>query len=100
MKKNYRLFYCPKCKKEEIRKDNPYKTTLYNIRDGYGRPIQHYKCECGNYLAGSIDISDWIDNIDINFYNNNIEYCKIIIKNYNEGGYYYNADMLNKIRKE
>ena len=32
-----KLFYCPKCKKEEIRNDNPYKheETIVNIRDGY-----------------------------------------------------------------
>lgn len=81
-----RLFYCPECSKEEIRNDNPYKgeETITNVRDGYGRPINHYKCECGNYLAGSIDVSGWTDD------KHAIEYCKETINGYNRGGCYYN----------
>lgn len=78
-----RLFYCPACGKEEIRSDDPYKTerTVLNLRDGYGRPITHYKCECGNYLAGSMDISGWEEHM--------IRYCKDTIRGYNKGGSYY-----------
>lgn len=78
-----KLFYCPICGKEEIRNDNPYKNerTITNIRDGYGRPISHYKCECGNYLAGSMDISGWDEHM--------IQYCKDIIRGYNKDGCYY-----------
>ena len=56
-----RLFYCPECNKEEITNSELYKNeyTINNMRDGYGRPIRHYKCECGNYLAGSMDINGW-----------------------------------------
>ena len=84
-----RLFYCPECNKEEIRNDDPYKYeyTISNIRDGYGRPIIHYKCECGNYLAGSMDVNGWIDD------KNAIEYCKETIQGYNRGGCYYNHSM-------
>lgn len=80
-----RLFYCPECNKEEIRNDDPYKNeyTISNMRDGYGRPIRHYKCECGNYLAGSMDVDGWVDDKDA------IEYCKVTIKGYNRGGCYY-----------
>lgn len=80
-----RLFYCPECNKEEIRNDDPYKNeyTISNMRDGYGRPIRHYKCECGNYLAGSMDVNGWVDDKDA------IEYCKETIKGYNRGGCYY-----------
>ena len=80
-----RLFYCPKCKKEEIREDDPYRyeETIINMRDGWGRPIRHYKCECGNYLAGSMDVSDWIDDP------NAILYCKGLIVDYNPGGCFY-----------
>ena len=82
-----RLFYCPKCKKEEIRSDNPYRyeETIVNMRDGYGRPIRHYKCECGNYLAGSMDVNGWLDNPDA------VLYCKGLIKDYNPGGCYYDG---------
>lgn len=80
-----RLFYCPECNKEEIRNDDPYKNeyTISNMRDGYGRPIRHYKCECGNYLAGSMDINGWVDDKDA------ILYCKETIEGYNRGGCYY-----------
>ena len=80
-----KLFYCPKCKKEEIRNDNPYRheETIANMRDGYGRPITHYKCECGNYLAGSMDVNGWEDNPDA------ILYCKETIEGYNPGGCFY-----------
>lgn len=84
-----KLFYCPKCKKEETREDNPYRyeETIINMRDGWGRPIQHYKCECGNYLAGSMDVSDWADDPDA------ILYCKETIEGYNPGGCYYDGFM-------
>lgn len=54
-----RLFYCPKCHREQKLTFNPYKEeeTIINIRDGYGRPIRNYRCECGYYLAGSMYIS-------------------------------------------
>lgn len=80
-----RLFYCPECNKEEIRNDDPYKYehTINNMRDGYGRPITHYKCECGNYLAGSMDINGWEED------KNAILYCKETIQGYNRGGCYY-----------
>ena len=82
-----RLFYCPKCQKEEIREDNPYRyeETITNMRDGYGRPIRHYRCECGNYLAGSMDVSGWLDDPDA------ILYCKGLIEDYNPGGCYYDG---------
>lgn len=54
------------------------------MRDGYSRPIKHYKCECGNYLAGSIKFFD-IDSSDKEF----IEYCKYTIEGYNPGGIFY-----------
>lgn len=84
-----RLFYCPECNKEEIRNDDPYKNeyTINNMRDGYGRPIRHYKCECGNYLAGSMDVNGWVDDKDA------ILYCKETIKGYNRGGWYYKDNM-------
>ena len=80
-----RIFYCPMCGKEEIRNDNPYKNekTIVNMRDGYGRPISHYKCECGNYLAGSMDVTDWVNDESM------IGYAKGIIEGYNKGGCYY-----------
>lgn len=80
-----RLFYCPKCGKEQISKEDLYKGeySINNMRDGYGRPIRHYKCECGNYLAGSMDVSGWEDD------ECSITYAKETIKGYNPGGCYY-----------
>lgn len=82
------FFYCPKCKKEEIRSDNPYRDeqTIINMRDGWGRPIRHYKCECGNYLAGSMEFFD-ADPNDKAF----VEYCKETIEEYNSGGIFYDG---------
>lgn len=82
-----KLFYCPKCHKEKITNDDVYKNeyTIANMRGGYGRPIRHYKCECGNYLAGSMDISDWENDKYM------IEFCKETIEDYNKNGDYYNA---------
>lgn len=80
-----RLFYCPNCYKEEIKNGYPSRNeiTYKNIRDGYGRPIIHYKCECGNLLAGSIDIAGWENDESM------IGYAKGIIEGYNKGGFYY-----------
>ena len=80
-------FTVQNAKKEEIREDNPYRyeETITNIRDGWGRPIRHYKCECGNYLAGSMDVSGWVDD------QNAILYCKGLIEDYNPGGCYYDG---------
>lgn len=79
-----RLFYCPKCKKEEIGDYNLHEEdkTVVNIRDGYGRPIIHYKCECGNYLAGSVDLRGLEDDTRA------VDYYKAVIKDYNENGKY------------
>ena len=56
-----RLFYCPECGKEQYQTNRSgqlyqNEATLSNLRGGYGRPIKHYKCECGNFLAGSMDL--------------------------------------------
>lgn len=80
-----RLFYCPKCYKEEIKNEYPSRNeiTYKNIRDGYGRPITHYKCECGNLLAGSMDVTGWEND------NGLIDYSKAVIEGYNKDGCYY-----------
>lgn len=54
------LNYCPKCSKivineKHMRSDE---ATWSNIRDGYGRPIYHYICECYYPLAGHICLPD------------------------------------------
>lgn len=87
-----RLFYCPKCGKEQISKEDLYKGeyAVANIRDGYGRPIRHYKCECGNYLAGSMDVTGWEDD------KGSILYAKDVIKGYNLGGCYYESNYPNE----
>lgn len=88
-----RLYYCPVCKKEEIKNGGVPKDeqTLLNVRDGYGRPIIHYKCECGNYLAGSINIIGLMADKD------SLIYYKELIKEYNKGGCYYVDGLYEKI---
>jgi len=90
-----RLFYCPKCYKEEIKNGYPSRSeiTYKNIRDGYGRPITHYRCECGNLLAGSIDIAGFEDDKDA------VSYYKGIIEGYNKDGIYYRSGLYEKIKE-
>ena len=82
------LFYCPECNREQILgANNPYinEKTIINLRDGYGRPIVHYKCECGNYLAGSMDITGLDEH--------KVQYCKNIIREYNKNGCFYHDNL-------
>lgn len=87
-----RFFYCPKCGKEQISNDNLYKKecTVTNLRDGYGRFIHHYKCECGNYLAGWMDVAGWKED--------SIPYVKSLITDYNEGGCFYYPELLEQAK--
>ena len=93
-----RLCYCPKCGRSEILTDasefDRYKSekTISNLRGGYGRPITHYKCICGNFLAGSMDVSEWDDD--------GIMYAKAVIRGYNEGGAYFEQRMLDAVKTE
>lgn len=92
-----RLCYCPICGRSEIITNaGEYKRylaekTLSNLRDGYGRPIMHYKCSCGNYLAGSMDVIGWDDE--------GIVYAKAVIRSYNEGGDCFSQRMLDAIKR-
>lgn len=85
------LFYCPECGKIKLIKEyleiKKYRneTSFINIRDGYGRPINHIKCECGNYLSGMM----YLEKED----SQDIEYIKNIIAEYNKNGNYFNKDL-------
>jgi transcription elongation factor Elf1 len=83
-----KLFYCPKCKLEEYDIDiNTLVRTVVNCRDGYGRFIIHYICpECDNVLAGFLN----------HIKEDDIDYYKSIIDDYNEGGLYFYDALLNK----
>lgn len=87
------LYYCPKCGKIEIVSEySKYKEymkerTCANIRDGYGRPIQHIKYNCGNYLAGLIILPE-------EYNSNDIDYFKSIIIDYNENGTFFENGLL------
>lgn len=89
-----RLCYCPACQQSKIitaaDELEPYwlEKSLTNTRGGFGRPITHYKCNCGNFLAGSMDVSGWDGD--------GIDYTKSIIREYNEGGRYFTTSMLNE----
>jgi len=91
------MYYCPKCKKLDlnfdITKNNKY-ATVANIRDGWGRPIQHFLCECGNLLAGAMNISGLGNNKE-----EAIEYAKDIISSYNEYGIFFDKSLLDKTIK-
>lgn len=92
-----RLFYCPVCGKEQYQTNRSgqlyqNEATLSNLRGGYGRPIKHYKCECGNYLAGSMDLSGWEDQ-------ESVEYAKDIIRGYSRGGVCYSDDIFDAAKK-
>lgn len=90
-----RLFYCPKCGKLEIKSNrSPIDSTFANIRDGYGRTITHYKCECGNLLAGSMDVTGFEDD------NAFIIYAKETIKGYNKGGCYYCDGLYERVEEQ
>ena len=88
-----RLFYCPKCDMQQLLNYNPYRKqeTINNMRDGYGRPIRHYLCECGNYLAGSMDVTDWGDG--------GISYAKKLIADYNKDGMFYEDGLYEKAKE-
>ena len=81
------IYYCPKCKKLTIgyKKDRD-TISFTNIRDGYGRPLHHAKCECGNYLAAYMDFNEKDTRIEPEL----INYIKSIIEGYNVEGCYYN----------
>lgn len=87
------LYYCPKCGKIEIvLESSKYKEymkekTYANIRGGYGNPIQHIKCTCGNYLAGLV-------NLPKEYNDDDIEYFKSVVAIYNEGGALFENHLL------
>lgn len=87
------LFYCPECGKTKLIKEyleiKKYRdeTSFMNIRDGYGRPINHIKCECGNYLSGMM----YLEKED----SQDIEYIKNIITEYNKDGNYFRESLLS-----
>lgn len=55
-----RLYYCPACGASTITDGTLYsgKETLINTRYDAIGPILHYECECGNRLAGCVDVTD------------------------------------------
>lgn len=92
-----RLCYCPACGDSVIITNaNEYeqyrqRRTLSNLRDGFGRPITHYKCGCGNVLAGSMDVIGWDDE--------GVAYARAVIRSYNEGGTCFSQRMLDAIKR-
>lgn len=111
-----RMFYCPKCGHFELKKnfeENPYKNklTIRNMIDFSFIPIQHYKCECGNFLAGYFEFVTENDiksgyttdegyeifhKLGSNQQEDNILFYKDIIMSFNEGGRNYNRKLKGK----
>lgn len=80
------IFYCPQCGKTNPNyKHDKFKFSFGNIRDGYGRPLHHTKCECGNYLAAYISFTEEDVNEDVGL----LPYIRDLITGYNSGGIYY-----------
>lgn len=83
------LFYCPVCRKEEILNMSRYNIpshTIY-ISSGGDRPIHHYRCMCGNYLAGSVVVEGLPEE--------EVKSEKFLIEDDNEGGYTYECKKNN-----
>ena len=96
------IFYCPVCKKLDLDftpdKDTP---RVVNIRDGYGHPLYHMKCACGNCLATGIHFEKAEVEKDFGL----LDYIKEVITGYNKDGCFYSdgyyeyvEDSLNTIR--
>ena len=84
------LCYCPKCGEESISARD--RDCYYiNVRDGFGRPLRHYRCRCGNIFAAFVALP-------IGWSSEDIEYFKGVIEGYNEGGVYYNEEFDKSVR--
>lgn len=80
------VFYCPQCGKTELDyKHDKLKFSFVNMRDGYGRPLHHTKCECGNYLAAYTFFTKEDIGQDVNL----LDYIKYVITGYDRNGIYY-----------
>lgn len=90
------IYYCPKCGKLDtnfkMARDIP---RVGNIRDGYGHPLYHMKCDCRNYLAAGIHFSK--DEVDKD--QSLIEYIKEVITGYNKGGIFYHDGFYEYVEK-
>lgn len=73
-------------------KDTP---RVGNIRDGYGHPLYHMKCDCGNYWAAGIYFSK--DEVDKD--QSLIDYIKEVITGYNKGGVFYQDGFYEYVEK-
>lgn len=97
------IFYCPICKKLEMDfKMNSSTPHVGNIRDGYGHPLYHMKCECGNYLSAGIHFTKDEVEKDLGL----LDYIKKVITGYNKNGCFYMAgyyeyaeDRINQIEQ-
>lgn len=88
------MYYCPQCGKLDLQfnmQDNYKNSTVTNMRDGWGRPIKHFLCECGNPLAGVINICELGNSEE-----DAIKYAKELIADYNEGGLYFKRSLLDQ----
>lgn len=85
------LWYCPQCKDLEIKDCLPRQLihkdeslvnhcTFINLRNGFGMPIHHYLCSCGNERAGAMTIPDKPD-VDVD---DIVYYYKSVISIYQE----------------
>ena len=85
------MIYCPKCGMFDLHKNKyPYGCgpTFLNVRDGWGTPICHFKCQCGNDYAGLMYIDEDLENAKSDCAEDVVEYYKDIIRGYNPGGRY------------
>lgn len=82
------MVYCPACGlfyENSNQIPDGSKVTFSNCRDGWGIPITHFKCRCGNEYAGMMRLrSDYVDVEGL------VDYYKDVITGYNPGGIYTN----------
>lgn len=91
------IYYCPVCKKIDINyKNDKNILRVVNCRDGYGRPLYHVRCECGNYLAAYISFTE----DDIKDDSGALDYIKGTIEGYNKGGIFYNDGYYEYVEKD
>lgn len=91
-----RIYYCPKCGKLQITNLMLYvnEYSCANPKAGMNfMPVFHYRCECGNYLAGMMIYPEHTMTHEF------VQYVKDEIEACNPGGRYYNPKLLSQIKE-
>lgn len=86
------VFYCPKCEKCFVNHNDIIpKNSVAGEIDGIETGIYHVKCDCGNYLAGYMQIEP--DSLLL------IDYARNHIRRFNKGGIWYSRKYKELIKR-